>query len=66
MKTAGKIDGLVSFKAGQFAWCPALNETPIFIAVMHHTRKSKILTFDAICCRQCLDRENISFLKGRC
>ena len=27
-KTAGQIDGEVLFTAGQFAWCPALNEPP--------------------------------------
>ena len=27
-KTAGQIDGYVSFTAGQFAQCPALNEPP--------------------------------------
>ena len=28
MKTAGQIDGLVSFTGGQFALCLALNEPP--------------------------------------
>ena len=27
-KTAGQIDGKVSFTAGQFSWCLALNKPP--------------------------------------
>ena len=29
-KTAGQIDGEVSFTAGQFAWCLALNEPLLY------------------------------------
>ena len=45
MKTAGQIDGRVSFTAGQFAWCPALNEPPDYIKMDIRVFQKRGLSF---------------------
>ena len=50
MKTARQIDGEVSFTAGQFAQCPALNEPPELLEFtlyrkVLHSRKGLLYRF---------------------